>query len=115
MKKSALILGIAISSFSCIAFAEMPMHEHHMHDHMNMQAETQTRHAGIGIIKAINEKAHKIQIAHEPIPSLEWPAMTMWFLLDTPLPQDIKAGDSVRFDLEQIHAKKWSITRIDKK
>lgn len=116
MKTLTLALGITLASFTGTVFADMPMHEHHMDSHMmDMQAEPQTKHEGIGIIKAVNEKAHKVQIAHEPIPSLEWPAMTMWFELRDPLPQGIKAGDNVQFDLEQLHAKKWSITRIEKR
>lgn len=33
--------------------------------------------------ETINEPAHKVQIAHEAIASLNWPAMSMWFTLGT--------------------------------
>ena len=111
MKTSTLILGMTLILTTGTALAEM----HDMSEHqMAMQPAAQTRHEGHGIIKAVNEKAHKVQIAHEPIATLEWPAMTMWFALGSPLPQDIKVGDNVKFELEQTHTKKWSITHIEK-
>jgi Cu/Ag efflux protein CusF len=116
MKKSTFVLSIALSTFSGISLAEMPMHEHQMGSRMmSIQTETQSaKHEGVGIIKAVKEKAQKVQIAHEPISSLEWPAMTMWFAVSGSLPKGIKEGDSVKFDLEQNPEKKWSITHIEK-
>lgn len=48
----------------------------------------------------MNMEASKEQLAYETIPSLGWPAMTMWFALRNPLPKDVMVGDSVRFELE---------------
>ncbi len=71
-------------------------------------------HQGIGVVKKIEHEAAKVQIAHEPIPSLQWPAMTMWFALQRPLPGSVKAGDRVRFEMEQTQSKAWAITRIER-
>jgi Cu/Ag efflux protein CusF len=47
--------------------------------------------------------------------SLGWPAMTMWFALRDPLPDEVRVGDGVRFELEQVRSKEWAITRIERK
>lgn len=123
MKKSTLILGMALIAASGMANAEMhdmsqqpmPMMHDMSQQQMAAQPAEQVKHEGHGILKAVNEKAHKVQIAHEVIASLHWPAMTMWFALGTPLPKDLKSGDSISFELQQIHSKKWTVTHIEKK
>ena len=85
------------------------------HDHATMQsAGNQAVHEGHGILKAINLKDGKVQIAHEAIASLNWPPMTMWFTLHTALPKDMKAGDQVRFELEQ-NQNKWGISKLERR
>lgn len=54
------------------------------------QPASQMKYAGHGVLKAV--KANKMQIAHDPMPELQWPAMTMWFGLRDALPQDIRVG-----------------------
>ena len=78
-------------------------------------AASPARHEGTGVIKDVNAQSGKVLIAHEAIPSLHWPAMTMWFELQAPLPSAIKIGDRVRFDLEQTHSQAWVIVRIENK
>jgi hypothetical protein len=39
----------------------------------------------------------------------------MWFTLRISLPQNIKVGDSVRFELEQTQGNHWDISRIERK
>lgn len=109
MKTISLFAVLVLLATSATARAEM--HEHH-HD---MAQQASSPHQGLGVIKAVNAQAHKVQIAHDAIPSLNWPPMTMWFGVQGALPQDLKAGDSVKFDLQQLEGKKWSITRIERK
>ncbi|WP_035052176.1 efflux RND transporter periplasmic adaptor subunit [Andreprevotia chitinilytica] len=55
-------------------------------------------HQGVGVVKAV--AGDQITLAHEPIPSLGWPAMTMAFGLTNPaLSKGLKPGDKVRFSL----------------
>lgn len=55
-----------------------------------------THHLTEGTIQAI--KSDEITIAHEPVPSLNWPAMTMGFKRpEKGLPEDLKVGDRVSF------------------
>lgn len=55
-----------------------------------------THHLTQGTIQAI--KPDEITIAHEPVPSLNWPAMTMGFKPpEKAVPEDLKVGDRVSF------------------
>ncbi|SMC29391.1 membrane fusion protein, Cu(I)/Ag(I) efflux system [Andreprevotia lacus DSM 23236] len=57
-----------------------------------------TEHQGIGVVKGVS--GQQVTLAHAPIPSLNWPAMTMAFEVASPeLAQGVKAGDKVRFTL----------------
>lgn len=115
MKTLTLYAVLALFAASGAAHAEMHEHNHDMAQHqMAMTKDASSQHQGMGVIKAVNEKAHKVQIAHEAISSLKWPPMTMWFGLQGELPHELKAGDSVKFDLQQLDGKKWSITHIEK-
>ncbi len=59
-----------------------------------------THHLTEGTLKAI--KPDEITIAHEPVPSLNWPAMTMGFKPpEKGLPEDLKVGDRVSFSFTQ--------------
>ncbi|HLP97378.1 MAG TPA: copper-binding protein [Sideroxyarcus sp.] len=104
MKSSKLLLILAIALGSGTAYAEPTIHQH--------EAHAPAKHEGYGVLKEVNAAAGKVKIAHEPIPALEWPSMTMWFSLQGALPEGIKAGDRVRFELQQENGK-WLITRIE--
>lgn len=56
----------------------------------------------------------KVKLAHEPIKSLGWPAMTMDFkVTNSALLDGVKAGDAIIFDLEQGgRPGEWDIARI---
>ena len=107
-----IFLYAALVLLAVTGTAQAEMHEHH-HE-MAMSENASNQHQGIGVIKAVNEQAHKVQIAHEAIPSLKWPPMTMWFGMQVALPHELKVGDSVKFDLQQADGKKWHITHIEK-
>jgi len=106
----ALTLALVLTVGSGMAHATME----NMPDMANMDmpaaAKTAT-HQGTGIVKAIDEKTGKLQLAHQAIASLHWSAMTMWFGLKTPLPANLKVGDQVKFDLAQA-GKNWVLVSI---
>jgi len=115
MKIPALALGMAIALASGMAHAATPEQDASQHQ-MAMQPDAgRTTHQSQGMLKAINAKAGKVQIAHEAIPGLGWPPMTMWFALHDPLPRDIKVGDAVRFELAQEKSGQWVIVKIGHK
>jgi Cu/Ag efflux protein CusF len=109
MKILALALGFAL-----VTTAQAATHAHDMSQHQ-AAAQTVANHMGSGVLKAVNAENGKVQIAHEPIAELGWPAMTMWFVLRAPIPQDLKMGDSVRFEIQQNDKKQWTIIKIGRK
>ncbi len=54
---------------------------------------------GTGTVTAIDPASSKITLAHEPIPAVKWPAMTMGFTAKPELLAGIAVGDKVDFDL----------------
>ena len=102
-------LTLAFALLASIGLAQAASHEHDMAAH-----ETQAAmHQGTGLVKAI--KQGKVQIAHEPITALDWPAMTMWFDLKAPAGREILVGDRVRFEMLQDEKKGWAIVKIERK
>ena len=76
---------------------------------MNKKAAA-TTHKGVGVVKDINAADGVVTLVHEPIKSLNWPAMTMGFKLkDKSLMEKIKPGDKVEFTLVQA-GKEYLIT-----
>ncbi|MDR1946560.1 MAG: copper-binding protein [Desulfovibrio sp.] len=52
-----------------------------------------------GTITLAEKTEGRITIRHEPVPALNWPAMTMRFRLEDPsLAEGLKEGEAVRFD-----------------
>ncbi|MDD5057672.1 MAG: copper-binding protein [Sideroxydans sp.] len=108
-----LTLALAFAFIASSGITQAASHEHDMSQHqMVMQPATQQ---GTGIIKALNAKSNKIQISHEPIAELGWPSMTMWFVLQNPMPADIKIGDAVQFEMQENDKKQWVIVKIARK
>jgi Cu(I)/Ag(I) efflux system periplasmic protein CusF len=61
-----------------------------------------TTHRGTGIVKTIDSGSGVITIAHEPIKTLGWPAMTMSFKARDPkVLAQAKPGDHVQFTVVQ--------------
>jgi membrane fusion protein, copper/silver efflux system len=68
-------------------------------------------HKGEGRVERIGKD--EITLSHGPIPSLQWPPMTMGFKLPAAgLPADIKAGDQVTFETRQMPDGQFAITAI---
>lgn len=112
MKTLILVLTLTIAAASGMAQAATQEHDTSQHQTAMQSA---AKHEGVGVLKAVNEKTGKVQIAHEAIADLGWPPMTMWFALRDALPQDIKVGDAVRFELMQGDRKQWEIVKIGRK
>lgn len=57
-------------------------------------------HTGTGVITQVDAKTGTLEMEHAPIPSLDWPSMTMEFeVKDKAVLQGLKTGDKVEFDL----------------
>ncbi|MEK7810692.1 MAG: copper-binding protein [Pseudomonadota bacterium] len=109
-----LTLAIALILATSTGMAQASSHEHDMSQHQMAMpaASSEVKYPASGVLKAVNANADKVQIAHAPIAELGWPTMTMWFALQAPLPQDLKAGDNVRFEMVQKNGKQWVIVNI---
>lgn len=67
-----------------------------------------------GVVQQVKLEEGRVEISHQEIPALGWPAMTMFFRVkDKALLGGIAAGDKVRFELEK-DARGLAITRIEK-
>ncbi|HSA69434.1 MAG TPA: efflux RND transporter periplasmic adaptor subunit [Burkholderiales bacterium] len=71
------------------------------------------QHRGTGTVQAVDPKDGSVEISHEPIPSLNWPAMSMEFKVkDKALLAGLKPGQSVEFDLTQLEPGEYLVERI---
>ncbi len=70
--------------------------------------------SGHGVIKKLKPEANKVKMTHDPIPELEWPAMTMDFNLSSDASlKGLKQGDMVMFELMEM-PEGFIINRISK-
>lgn len=70
-------------------------------------------HTAVGTVTAVDTAAGKITVAHEPVASLTWPAMTMGFeVKDKQALDALQKGDKVRFTFIQQDGR-YLITGID--
>ena len=89
-----------------------------MHDGMSMQPQTDSQkpaqeYRARGKVVAI-QKSHGITLAHEPIPALKWPAMTMEFGVASPdVVKGSAPGDNVAFRFMQ-RGNKYVVTQLEK-
>ena len=75
------------------------------------EAKAQT-HKGTGTVKAIDADKGTLTLAHGPIQSMNWPAMTMTFKAkDTALLEKAKPGANVEFTFVQS-GKDFVVTEI---
>ncbi len=69
-------------------------------------------HRGSGTVQKIDAAKEMVTLAHGPIASLNWPAMTMSFKLkDAALAKGIKTGEAVDFELVQSGSA-YIVTRL---
>ena len=97
MIKSALLSAalVCVNQYGLAAeAAAMPMN----HAAMSAAAETKVSH-GMGVVQAIDTAAGTVTLAHEAIPELNWPAMTMPFKVTGDAAAHIAVGDKVMFEL----------------
>jgi Cu(I)/Ag(I) efflux system membrane fusion protein len=57
-------------------------------------------HSGQGVVTDLDIAQRQIQLDHDPIASLQWPQMKMWFSVhDASLLQGVQVGHRVQFEL----------------
>ena len=79
--------------------AAAPALAHEGHNHA-ASAQVPQSAEGVGVVRAIDARNNRITIAHEPIPALGWPSMTMAFELHSAdLLTGVTVGNRVTFTL----------------
>jgi Cu(I)/Ag(I) efflux system protein CusF len=67
---------------------------------MDMKGGSAAEHRATGTVSKVDQAGGQITIAHEAIPSISWPAMTMTFKAkERALLNNVKAGQKVSFTL----------------
>ena len=66
-----------------------------------------------GTVRSVDKDTHKLKITHDPIKELNWPVMTMDFIVadDVPL-EEIRAGDMIHFGMKKSEADQYIISMI---
>lgn len=78
------------------------------------KAATAEAAQGKGVVKKVDAAAGVVNIAHEAIPAIKWPAMTMDIKVkDARLLSGIKPGQTVSFGLVKDPAAGYVISRIE--
>lgn len=102
MKRTATLSLILMLSASSVAFAQSSdMKGMEMKKDMPMQKQTMT-HKAVAVVKAVDPAKGQVILAHEPIKTLNWPAMTMRFgVTDKMLFDKLAVGKKVNVDIVQ--------------
>ena len=115
-------LGIDLSGSGPVtASPPPPAHEMPSHDggSSGHSAKMQMAHAGhndahgTGTVNSVDPAQHKLNISHQPIPEIGWPAMTMEFPVAPSVDLTaIKPGTRVNFTIEQQPGGMYEIRAI---
>ena len=88
---------------------EVPPHG----DEMQMAHAGQNDAHGTGTVNSVDPTQHKINLSHQPIPEIGWPAMTMEFPVAPSIDlKAIKPGTRVNFTIEQQPGGMYEIRAI---
>jgi Cu/Ag efflux protein CusF len=85
----------------------------HSGEKMQMAHEGRNDAHGTGTVNSIDQTQHKVNLSHQPIPEIGWPAMTMEFPVAPSV--DLKAiqpGTRVNFTIEQQPGGMYEIRAI---
>jgi Cu(I)/Ag(I) efflux system protein CusF len=101
LKPTLIAVGLAVMASAPLFAQDRPP----MRNMPNMPRGADTSIApdaqGTGVVKSIDSNSAMVTIAHEPISTLSWPAMTMAFKVAKPdLLKGIAVGSKVEFMLQ---------------
>ncbi len=102
-------LAIVVLSALLAGTVHAQTHGHGGHDAVKKEAQT---HKGVGVVKSLDAQKGTVMLAHEPIASLRWPAMTMRFIAkDKKMLDKLTPGRKVEFEFIQ-QDKDYILTRL---
>ena len=77
--------------------------------------EAVEKHQTTAVVKGVDQENGRVTLAHDPVPTLDWPAMTMSFsVADKALLKDVKVGEKVAFTFTDKNSK-FVITQIERR
>jgi Cu(I)/Ag(I) efflux system protein CusF len=92
------VLALALLPGSALAAAHSG-HSGHAAQQESAQPASARVYTTSGIVEAVHKAEGKVTVSHQPVPALNWPAMTMRFSLESSDQlEGIKPGDRVRLD-----------------
>jgi Cu(I)/Ag(I) efflux system periplasmic protein CusF len=104
-------LGIFVLSAMLAGAASAQMKDHSGHQGAAAKSEAKA-HKGTGVVKSLDAEKGTVMLAHDPIPSLRWPAMTMKFTArDKKLLDKLAPGRKVEFEFV-VEGKDYILTRL---
>lgn len=75
-------------------------------------AKKAASHNGVGTVRKVDTGKGMVTIAHGPVPSMNWPAMTMTFdVKDKTILENIRPGAAVQFEFVQ-QGSRYTLTSI---
>ena len=97
----ALALAAALLAGAAWAQGAAKKDEHAGHGAVASPAQA-TAHKATGTVKSVDAAKKTVTIAHEPVKSLNWPAMTMPFSVkDAKMLEKLKPGQKTEFEFVQ--------------
>lgn len=102
-----------ITTLACISFGGATIFVY-ANDAHHPKVEVQKSYAVKGEVVVVDKASGKVKLKHEPIPELDWPAMTMFFAVADKSQLDVlKAGDQVKFEFVRKESGAPLITQIN--
>jgi Cu/Ag efflux protein CusF len=105
---AAVPLGDDLGPSTRIPAQHMAMAGHDLHTRPGADRPMRPVHEGhddahaTGTVNSVDPAQHKVNISHNPIPEIGWPAMTMDFTVVAPVDlKAIKPGSRVNFTIEK--------------
>jgi len=112
--KTTALLPLVLALVAGTAQAQQKMGDMKNMDMGGQKAMTgaQTTHKGIGVVQQLDTQAGSVTFAHEPVKSLNWPAMTMGFAVkDKALLDKLAVGKKVEFEFVK-EGKGYTLTNV---
>jgi Cu(I)/Ag(I) efflux system periplasmic protein CusF len=111
MKAAALLTVIALAAPAVVLAQSGDMKGMDMRNMEGMKMDSKsmskgdtakTTHKTTGIVKSVDAKKGSATLAHDPVPSLKWPSMTMSFAVkDKTMLDKLQPGKTVEFEFVQ--------------
>lgn len=110
MKRTTFIL----IPLTLLALTALPaLAENKVADPQTSSKAAAPTHQGTGTINSVDAKTGKVDLSHEPIPSLGWPEMRMYFdVKDKSSLTTLKAGQKIAFKLVETRRGIYVISEI---